>query len=127
MYDIFENEYNEDKENKYSTYNYVYQEYLNLKNKIVDKKIIFEGEYSNGERKFGYIWKYSDLGILLCEGEFLNGEINGKGKEYSDLELIFEGNFLNGKRNGKGKEYTNNELIFEGNFLNGKRNGMEKL
>jgi len=35
--------------------------------------------------------------------------------------LIFEGEYLNGERNGKGKEYHDNgELFFEGEFLNGK-------
>ena len=37
---------------------------------------------------------------------YLNGERNGKGKEYFyNGELIFEGEYLNGRRNGKGKEY----------------------
>ena len=48
---------------------------------------------------------------------------NGKGfiKEFDDNNyLIFEGEYLNGERNGKGKEY-NGELIFEGEYLNGKR------
>ena len=35
----------------------------------------------------------------------MNGERNGKGKEY-DYKIIFEGEYLNGKRNGKGKEYN---------------------
>ena len=36
--------------------------------------------------------------------------------------LKFEGEYLNGERNGKGKEYdTNGKLIFEGEFLNGKK------
>ena len=45
---------------------------------------------------------------LEYEGEYLNGERNGKGKEYNnDGELIFEGEYLNGKRwNGKGKEHS---------------------
>ena len=43
---------------------------------------------------------------LIFEGEYLNGERIGKGKEYGCYgELIFEGEYLNGKRNGKGKEY----------------------
>ena len=49
----------------------------------------------------------------------------GKGlvKEYDSLnrKLKFEGEYLNGERNGKGKEYWNGELIFEGEYLNGKR------
>ena len=40
------------------------------------------------------------------EGEYLNGERNGKGKEYHyNSELEFEVEYLNGNRNGKGKEY----------------------
>ena len=43
---------------------------------------------------------------LLFEGEYINGERNGKGKEYDkDEKLVYEGEYLKGKRNGKGKEY----------------------
>ena len=60
---------------------------------------------------------------LLFEGEYLNGERNGKGKEYDcNGKLIFEGEYLNGKRNGKGKEYySNGKLRFEGEYLNDER------
>ena len=59
---------------------------------------------------------------LIYEGEYLNGERNGKGKEYGLLgNLIFEGEYLNGKRNGKGKQYDFNGTIkFEGEYLKGK-------
>ena len=34
---------------------------------------------------------------------------------------------INGERNGKGKEYyDNNKLKFEGEYLNGERNGKRK-
>ena len=88
------------------------------------EKLIFEGEYLNGERN-GIGKEYDDNGKLIFEGEYLNGkkwngkgfknneieyEIkdgNGKVKEYDDDgKLIFEGEYLNGKRNGKGKEYN---------------------
>ena len=44
--------------------------------------------------------EYDSYGKLLFEGEYLNGERNGKGKEYDyyDGELIFEGEYLNGER-----------------------------
>ena len=65
---------------------------------------------------------------IIFEGEYLNGERNGKGKEYLlspfvlDPILIYEGEYLNGKRNGKGKEYDSKGiLIFEGEYLNGKK------
>ena len=57
---------------------------------------------------------------LIYEGEYLNGERNGKGKEYFENRLKYEGEYLNGERNGKGKEYDDNgKLIFEGEFVNG--------
>jgi len=40
---------------------------------------------------------------------------------YND-KLIFEGEYLNGQRNGKGKEYYENETLkFEGEYFNGKK------
>ena len=43
---------------------------------------------------------------MIYEGEYLNGERNGKGKEYdNDGNLKFEGEFIKRKRfNGKEKE-----------------------
>ena len=44
---------------------------------------------------------------IIYEGEYLNGEKSGKGKEYDIYgRVIFEGDYLKGKRNGKGKEYV---------------------
>ena len=49
---------------------------------------------------------------MVFEGEYLNGERNGNGKEYYDNKLVFEGEYLNGERwNGKGKEYDENIKI----------------
>ena len=129
--------------------------------------LIFEGEYLKG-RKWngkgydihnniineikdgkGYIKNYSIKDIHLeFEGEYLNGEINGKGKEYDNLgNIIYEGEYLNGKRwngtiynkkdykkyiiqNGKGfiNEYNREEkLSYESNYLNGEKNGQVKI
>ena len=48
--------------------------------------------------------EYNKYGDLIYEGEYFNGQRNGKGKTYGDDgELEFEGEFLNGKKwNGKG-------------------------
>ena len=66
----------------------------------------------------------------IYEGEYLNGERNGKGREFKKFGLrliVFYGEYLNGKRFGKGKEYLQNneynykgKLIFKGEYLNGK-------
>ena len=59
----------------------------------------------------------------LIRGEFKNGKLNGKGKEYDNNgRLKFEGQFKNGKRHGKGKEFQwDGKMIFEGEFKNGER------
>ena len=97
--------------------------------------IIFEGEYYKNKKwegkgydnrnniiyelkeGKGLVKEYFD-GKLRFEGEYLNGLINGKVKEYyPDGKLKFKGEYLNCERNGKGKEYNyNGELIFRENI-----------
>ena len=88
--------------------------------KIYDNDFNEAKELKNGK---GYINEYNSLGKLIFEGEYLNGERNGKGKEYSDYgDLLFEGEYLNGKRHGKRKEYYfTGELLFEGEYLYGQK------
>ena len=53
--------------------------------------------------------------------------MNGKGKEYKYDKLIFEGEYLNAERHGKGKEYNLiGNLLYEGEYLKGKRHGKGK-
>ena len=104
-----------------------------------DNKLLFDGEYLNGKRwngngydinnnkiyeikeGRGYIKEFDGLNYLNCEGEYINGERNGKGKDYKIIRnFIFEGEFKDGKRNGKGKEYNKKgKLLFEGDYLYG--------
>ena len=65
--------------------------------------------------------KNSYGGKLEFEGEYLNGERNGKGKEYyNDGKLKFEGEYLNGKI-WNGKEFNKNGNI-EFEIINGNGN-----
>jgi len=90
------------------------------------QNLVFEGEYKNGERNGK--WKEYEGGILAFEGGYKNGKINGKGKEYFyNNNLMFECEYLNDKRNEKGKEYDyDGKLLFEGDYLNDLRNGKGK-
>ena len=68
----------------------------------------FEGEYLNDKKWNGK--GYDINGNIIYE--LNNG--NGKIKEFDyNNKLIFEGEFLNGEKNGKGKEYLSGELFFE--------------
>ena len=89
-------------------------DYKNLSGKY----IIYEGKRKVKEYYFN--------GILIFEGEYLDGKRNGKGKEYKFGKLEFEGEYLDGERNGKGKEYYfNGNLRFEGEYEM-EIDGMEK-
>ena len=100
----------------------------------------------NGKRKEYPFSKYNEEKVIF-EGEYLNGEMIGKGKEYyEDGELHFEYEYKNGKilywieynikkeiinefkkGNGYLKEYyENGNLKLEGEYLNYKRNGIFK-
>ena len=68
----------------------------------------------------GFIKEFYESGNLKFEGEYVNGERNGKGREYDfyDGKIIFKGEYLNGKRwNGKGYDAENN-IAYE--LINGK-------
>ena len=69
--------------------------------KKFSKKYIIYDSKGIGKEYFGYD------NALLYEGEYLNGERNGKGKEYDSFNYIkhitYEGEYKNGKRNGKGR------------------------
>ena len=92
----------------------------------------------------GFIKDYDDYyEDLLFEGEYKNGEKNGKGILSGEYGIIFDGEYLNGKmwngklydegdiicelKGGKGtkKEYKrdNHSLSYEGEYLNGELNG----
>ena len=78
--------------------------------------LIFEGEYLNGERN-GKGKEYDEEGNIIFEGEYLNGKRNGRGKEYnSEGNIIFEGEYLNDYKR-RGKAYLNNKLEYEGEYL----------
>ena len=103
-------------------------------------KLIFEGEYLNGERLKGKEYfnentfrNFRELAIrkkikklkykykeLLSD--YITKIENGKSKnDIYDERLCFEGEYLYGLRNGKGKEYFNGILVFEGEFSLGHR------
>ena len=92
------------------------------------KKLIFEGNYLNGEKN-GKGIEYFSNGVKKIEGEYLNGKIykgiqydekgnelfkiqNGEKKEIFDNGIIkFKGEYLNDKKwNGKGYDYNGNEI-----------------
>ena len=87
-------------------------------NNIFDKTL-FEGEYINGEKN-GKEKKFNSYNELIFEGQYLNGKKHGKIIEY-DYSTKYVSEYLNGEKNGYCQEYYNEKLEFEGEYLNGKR------
>ena len=93
---------------------------VNLKNDIKSlyiKQKIFSFMASNRKlnifvysKYFQNILKIDVNNYKLKAKRYIEGDINGKGKEYAlDTNiLLFEGEYLDRKRNGKGKEYNDN-------------------
>ena len=99
-------------------------EYLNGKRNgtgreyFIDNILRFEGIYLNGKKWEGK--GYDKLNNIVYELKEGKGFI--KEYDYENGNLIFEGEYLNGEKNGKGKEYNYfGKLIYEGEYLNGKR------
>ena len=97
----------------------IFKKYKKINKNVV--KAYFEGEYNNGNIN-GKVIAYGDNDEKF-EGYYLNGKKSGFCKEYDNKgNLRFEGNYLNGKRNGKGKEYDKKrKIIYEGEYTNGER------
>ena len=91
----------------------------------IDRGNVYKIKNGKGMIREYYVGVYRDLRL---EGEYLNGQLNGKVKQYYYKgRLFFEGEYINGEKNGKGKEYGySGEIKFEGEYLyNAKRKGKE--
>ena len=103
-------------------------EYLNGKRNGKGKEydwkgdLIFDGIYLNDNEWIGT--RYNRNGNIEYK---ITSNMNGKGKEYKYVKLSFEGEYLNAERHGKGKEYDLiGNLLYEGEYLKGKRHGKGK-
>ena len=72
------------------------------------------------KNNFEYDEKYYD-GEGVYEGEYKNNIRQGFGKFTTENGEYFIGEWINGEMNGKGTLYSKNgNIIFEGNFIEGK-------
>ena len=105
-------------------------------------------EFKEGKGFIKEIYSSEDYFKVMFEGEYVNGERNGKGTEMNDYGTkIFDGEYKNGKQwNGKGYDGEGNVAIelkngmgdlkiyleghvlrAEGKYLNGETNGKFKM
>ena len=90
-----------------------------MERKDYNKKLKFEGGYLNGERN-GKGKEFYDNGNHVFEVEYLNGKIIGEIKEFKNGELVYIGECSDEEK----KKYINN--IYFSEFITLKRNGKGK-
>lgn len=91
------------------------------KNKNIEQK----GSYNNGKPEGKWVWWYDNEKIRRKE-EYYKGKINGNVTEYDSLGiLISEGNYINGIKEGAWK-YIYNDYKEEGFFADGMKTGKWK-
>jgi len=80
-----------------------------------------------GGKPYGIVREFSDKGELSAEMPYLDGQINGLCKEYSDNKIIAETPYKNGKIEGVKKIYYTTGVLWEYiPYKNGKQDGVEK-
>ena len=97
---------------------YLYGKEWNIRHYFEDGKLLYEMKNGKGIVKDYYNERKR---TIKFEKEFLNGEANGKGKEYEENgNLKFEGEYFDNHKI-RGKEYLNGKLEFEGDLFDNHR------
>ncbi len=67
-------------------------------------------------------------GMLIYEGDMVDGKITGEGKQYNYYgELVYEGSFEDSQYSGQGKLYNSGVMIYEGAFSKNMYEGQGSL
>ncbi len=99
-------------------------EFYKNKNKVEPQVGCYFGNCENG-----YGMKYSVWGKTKLIGNFKNGKLNGKGYRIGELNggvLSYEGDFVNGEKDGYGRDYSG-YFLYEGYWKADKKQGKGKL
>jgi hypothetical protein len=100
---------------------------LILGKKIFSNGDIVEGEFTNGQLNGKGKKIYLNPNTLVYEGEFINGELKSGKKTYSNSIIKEEeGSFVDDNLEGIGKIMFEDDVIYEGEFANGQLNGKGK-
>lgn len=86
-----------------------------------DGLLIYEGDFVDGVRNGNGICY--EAGVLVYEGQFQNGVYQGTGSLYEDGSLAYYGAFSDGLPNGMGTAYDHGVKCYEGSFADGLYNG----
>ncbi len=90
-----------------------------------DGSLLYVGDLSATNKLHGYGVLFDTNGNILYEGEFINGDMSGKGTLYSEGKLVYKGQFYNNKFHGSGVLYQDGKITYQGQFENGEIQGGE--
>ena len=90
-----------------------------------DGSLLYVGELSDTNKLHGYGVLFDTNGNILYEGEFINGDMSGKGILYSEGKIVYRGQFYNNKFHGSGVLYQDGKITYQGQFENGAIQGGE--
>lgn len=79
---------------------------------------MYSGTLENGVLQ-GHGKEYDEAGLLLYEGDFLDGLRSGNGSLYENGILVYEGAFSAGAATGMGTAYADGVKCYDGAFLEG--------
>ena len=80
-------------------------------------KYYYRGQFFEGKRKgFGTMKILNKEKPVIYEGEWDDGNKNGKGKQIDEYDILYEGQWKDGKKNGIGKLKLPDGDIYEGEF-----------
>ncbi|CAD8118557.1 unnamed protein product [Paramecium primaurelia] len=87
---------------------------------------LYYGDWQNDKREGNGIMKYW-FGDYFYNGDFVNDEKHGKGREILDDEGYYEGDFVNDEWHGKGKFTWANGDYYYGDWKNNIRTGQGRF
>lgn len=82
-------------------------------------KMFLEGDWINGDQKYGRIISYSGIYV----GSIEKGEFHGKGKFIDSTGNSYEGNWLHGQKHGQGVVQYSDGCVYSGMFENNEIQG----
>ena len=59
---------------------------------------------------------YDENGVLIYEGQLVNGERNGSGKAYENGVLVYDGRYTDEEYDGMGTLYEDGQLRYRGQY-----------
>jgi len=98
--------------------------YVYMKN-IYDNGDTYEGEWRDGNRDGK--GRYVSVSGWYYEGGWKENKKHGQGKYVRKDGNVYEGEWLDGKRNGEGKYTCANDYVYQGQWKDDKRNGPGKI